>query len=606
MIERYPENETFIKQHTQVVLDKTTVKLPYMMMSMNKIKGSTGQGTAEIAKFIAKYRGPYVLSAKLDGMSALYTTESAVPHLYTRGNGTFGNQIDHLIPYLNLPTNKGIAIRGELIIREKLFKEKYGLEYSNSRNFVSGKVNKKHFDKADVDIIKDIDFVAYEVIKPANLKPSTQFEYLATLTPKPIIANNASISRPALDKDSIANVLIEWRKNYPYTIDGVICADDKVYDRTDSNPEHAFAFKMAFSFQEATVVDVLWEASKDGKLFPRVQIEPIGVGGVTVTYLSGKSARFIVDNKIGPGAIVRIVRAGDVIPDILKDNPTVKAATGSGLPKYDYEWLESGADIKLKDEDKSTNVTVQLKNISKFFKDLEVEGLGEANTKKLIAMGADSVPKILALTVKEFEKAENFKEKMATKVYKSIHSKVDSASLVDIAAASNIFGKGFGGLSIGKILKEQPDILTSSASDGVKIGLIQAIGGFGSKTGTAFVAAIPDFVKFLTACQMTYKLQTVDKAIDTAVDKAETINHALKGKIIVMSEFTNSPIKKAVLAAKLVALGVIIEETIKKTTDFLVMGEIKETSKMKKAMSIGMPKSNIMEVGDFITKYDVQ
>ena len=86
------------------------------------------------------------------------------------------------------------------------------------------------------------------------------------------------------------------------------------------NPDHAFAFKMMLSEQvaEAKVVDVIWTPSKDGYLKPRVQIEPIKLSGVTIEYATGKNAQFIEKNRIGVGAVIQIVRSGDVIPDIIK------------------------------------------------------------------------------------------------------------------------------------------------------------------------------------------------------------------------------------------------------------------------------------------------
>jgi NAD-dependent DNA ligase len=124
----------------------------------------------------------------------------------------------------------------------------------------------------------------------------------------------------SLSNKLLSEVLVDWRKNYKYEIDGVIVAHNKIYmERKNKNPEHAFAFKMVLMDQvvEAKVVNVLWSPSKDGYLKPRVQIEPVELGGVTITYATGKNASFIEKNKIGIGAIIELIRSGDVIP-ILK------------------------------------------------------------------------------------------------------------------------------------------------------------------------------------------------------------------------------------------------------------------------------------------------
>ena len=80
-------------------VEKNKAILPYQMGSMDKIKPDTN----EILNWTKKFKGPYVLSCKLDGVSGLYTTEGSTPKLYTRGDGKVGQDISHLIPYLNLP-----------------------------------------------------------------------------------------------------------------------------------------------------------------------------------------------------------------------------------------------------------------------------------------------------------------------------------------------------------------------------------------------------------------------------------------------------------------------------------------------------------------------
>ena len=63
------------------------------------------------------------------------------------------------------------------------------------------------------------------------------------------------------------------------------------------------------------------------------------------------------------------------------------------------------------------------------------------------------------MTIQDFMKVEGFKEKMSTKVYNSIHKKLDEVSLPNLMAASNIFGRGLGIKRIIAIIEEYPDIL---------------------------------------------------------------------------------------------------------------------------------------------------
>ena len=181
--------------------------------------------------------------------------------------------------------------------------------------------------------------------------------------------------------------------SYTYEIDGIIVADDNIHPRTSGNPKHAFAFKMVLSDQvaEAHVVDVLWSPSKDGYLKPRVQIVPVKLG-VTITYVTGFNGSFIETNKIGIGAVIMLVRSGDVIPYI---KSVSVPAEKPKMPDIKYIWNETHVDIMLKD--KSQDSTVLEKNITGFFKGLEVDGLG-GNVTKIVNAGFDSIPKVLHMS----------------------------------------------------------------------------------------------------------------------------------------------------------------------------------------------------------------
>ena len=149
-----------------------------------------------------------------------------IPKLYTRGNGYYGQSIDHLIRYLKLPKydkENNITIRGELIIKEETFKEKYGKTYANSRNFVAGLVNQKYLTEEKIEMIKDIDFVGYEVIFPRNKKASEQFNYLKSLDKELIVVEHiVDIREKQLTNQFLSEKLLELREKYEYTIDGII------------------------------------------------------------------------------------------------------------------------------------------------------------------------------------------------------------------------------------------------------------------------------------------------------------------------------------------------------------------------------------------------
>ena len=601
ILKKDPANALANDQQTQIKNDTTKVKLPYEMWSMDKIKPDTNA----LTKFKQTYKGPYVISAKVDGVSALYSTETGTPNLYKKGDGKFGFLINHLLPYLNLPTQKNITLRGELMIKEETFKLKYKGQFSNSRNFIAGLVNRKKLTQVEIDILQDIDFVAYEVIMPQNLKPSEQFNKLAELKVV-TVKNIQSIDYEQLTNDYLSNKLIEFRTTYEYSIDGIICIDDNLHDRKSKNPEHAFAFKMVLTDQviEAKVLDVLWSVSKDGLIKPRVQFEPVTIGGVTITYATGINARFIVDNNIGLGALVSLTRSGDVIPKITSVIVPAQKPIMPSTTEYDYVWNATNVDIVLKNVKSDPRVNV--KSITKFFKDLEIEGLGEKNIEKIINSGANTIHKIINLSLEDLMKVEGFQKKMATKIKTSMQKQVLEASIAKIAAASNIFGRGLAERTIQQILKAEPTILTSQASNEEKISKLSAIEGVGEKTAAQFVKAIPEFIEFITLIKPDFQTQAKEQAKEEQTKEEEAKEaHALKNKIIVFSDFDKtSKYTKKELEKKLAMFGPIIETTVKKTTNILIVGDILSNStKVENAKKIGTIE--IITLDDFLEKYAI-
>lgn len=573
--QKFPDNKVIKLIGAPIPVGKNKATLPYEMWSMDKIKPDT----KALENWKAKFNGSYVLSCKLDGVSGLYTTEGEKPKLYTRGDGKVGQDVSHFIPYLQLPSKKngedGFVIRGEFIIPKLVFEEKYKNSFANPRNLVSGIINQKTIDEK----IKDVHFVAYEVIVP-ELKPSDQFEYLKKLNIEIVL--NEKINSVELTNEFLSNLLVDWRKNYLYEIDGVIVSDDKVYPRKSGNPEHAFAFKMVLSdqFAEAKVVDVIWSPSKDGYLKPRVQIEPIKLGGVTIEYATGFNGAFISDNKIGIGAVIEIIRSGDVIPYIQK---VVVAADEPKMPNVLFKWNNTHIDVML--EDIQGDETVKEKNITGFFRGIGVEGLSGGNVSRIIKAGYDSVGKILHMSVDDLKSVEGFQEKTANKIHDGIKTKLAEASLVTIMAATNMFGRGFSDKKIELIVDAYPDVFNHQISDAEKVKKISEIKGMALKTAEAFVAKVDDFEDFLMETDLFYKLIEFEKIKKSGDVKHNVdVNNPLYEKTIVITGFRDDVLEK-----KLKQMGAKISTSVSKNT-YMVIAKDKndETSKIVEANKLGI------------------
>jgi len=541
---------------------------------MDKIKPDTGILTS----WMKEYLGDYIISGKLDGVSGMYTTEGDEPKLYTRGNGKVGQDVSHLIPKLRLPKNKDVVLRGEFIIKKDTFNTKYADKFANPRNMVAGIVNQKTQDER----INDIDFVAYEVIKPANLTPVEQMEHMASLDVH--VVHNETYK--TITNEILSGILVDWRNNDDYEIDGIIVANDKVYSRVSGNPKHTFAFKMVLSDQiaEAHVVDVIWSPSKDGYLKPRVQIMPVKLGGVTIKYATGFNAKFIEENKIGVGAIIQLIRSGDVIPKI---EAVTQPAEKAKMPKEEYLWNDTHVDIMLKNAE--NNGVVLMKNISGFFKGIEVDGLGDGNIKKMLNAGYNSVPKIIKMTQEDYLKVDGFKEKTATKLYDGIKEKVSNAPLHKLMGVSNKFGRGFGSRKTELIMKEYPNVLDENERNLEKL---QSIRGIEKKSAESFLSHVEEFIAFIKDCGLEYKSSEVPKPVEKNYDES----HPLFGKSILMTGFRDKE-----LETKIIDLGGKISSSVSKNTFAVLVKNLEEASgKVDKAKELGV---DVLTRDDFIEKY---
>jgi len=443
---------------------------------------------------------------------------------------------------------------------------------------VAGIVNHKTINES----VKDLQFVAYELIKPI-MKPSEQMDILSKLDIDRVLYKLEKI----LSNELLSKVLIEWRQNYMYEIDGIIVSNDGIYERKSGNPEHSFAFKMVLSDQvaEAKVVDVIWNPSKDGYLKPRVQIEPINLGGVCIEYATGFNGSFIHDNKVGVGSIIELIRSGDVIPHIRK---VILPATEAKMPSIPYKWNNTHIDVML--EDINADETVKEKNITGFFRGIGVEGLSSGNIARIIEAGFETVPEIINMSIDDFLIVNGFKDKTATKLYNGIREKMKQASLVSIMSATNIFGRGFSEKKLELIMDSYPHVLLSKETNSKKVTNIVTIKGMAEKTAESFVERIPNFIQFMQEAGL------VDKLSQNTSQEHVNTSHPLFGKTVVLTGF-----RDVLLQNELKKVGVKIGASVSKNTFAVLVKDILEdTGKAGDAKKLGIP---LITHEDFKNKY---
>ena len=595
--EKDPLND-FLNEVGAPIGDKEKVKLPYPMGSLDKIKPSTN----ELDKWKKTYKGPYVISDKLDGISAQLYISDKEKKLYTRGDGDYGQDISYLIEYLfdiskfpkeDLP----ISIRGELILSKKNF-EKVKDKFKNARNAVAGFVNSKKIDKT---LSKLVEFIGYTVITP-SLKQEDQMKFLKNFKGLKKVVEYKILKLDELNNENLSKYLQERRNSSNYEVDGIVVYDSSdIYKHTSGNPSYGFAFKSILSdqFAEALVVDVIWEASMDGYLKPKVQINPINLVGVTITYATAFHAKFVEENNLGPGSIIKIIRSGDVIPHILE---VIKPST-SGKPKMpdtEYIWDKNHVNILIKNINKSQYLNViKAKKMDYFFSVLGVKNISLGILNKLVENGYDNIIDILSADKEELEEIDGIGKKLIEKIFDNIDEIMENITLEKLMAGSHVFGTGIGEKKIKLIIKEIPNILNIKDKKELK-DLVLKIEGFSDISADKFVNNLDKFKIFFKELKEIYDLDYIEEKLKKK-DKQESLDKTKKIFDNIKIVFTGFRDKE--LEEKIEDMGGSVSTSVSSKTNIVVHADNeKSSSKLEKAIKLEI---KIMSKSEFLKKYNL-
>ena len=537
------------------------VDLPVHMGSMTNKKNED-----QISKWVIKYNDPidHVIMSKLDGISGLLEKNGPMIKLFTRGNGKQGKDITGLLEYIKIPdlsSYTNITVRGELLIKLDTYNKLKGEKGANSRSFVSGVVNSKKPDKTKAKLL---DFVAYELIHP-QCKISDQLKKMAKLGFN--VVKNLRIvekNKMPINFSTLEELLVKFKKESIYLIDGIIIRHNKNYMvNTSGNPDYAFAFKMVLEEQikEAKIVKVHWNVSKFGVLFPQIEIEPVNIAGNNIRYISGKSAKFIYDNKLGKGSIINVIRTCDVIPDV---HEIIKSSKSPDMPDMKYKWNDSKVNIML--EDISDNKEMNIKKIVDFFKTINVGNLGMGIVTTLYDNGYDSIKKVINIKYDDLLKIKGFKATISNKIINNIKTGLEKMTLIDLMNASNVFGKGFGDKNLTLLYSEIPDILELKNNKDL-YNKINNIKGFSDTKTKQFLENLDMFKKFLKELKLdTHNLRQYNKKVKNS-------------KNVVLTGFRDTSLTKI-----LDKRNIDVSDDINDNTIFVVTKDInKKSKKIEKA-----------------------
>ena len=565
----------------------TRVKLPIHMGSMDKVKPDTNK----LKNWLKKYNGPYVISDKLDGISIMvhYKPENPVPSIYTRGNGKVGSDASDLVNWMEFPkitSPNDVFFRGELLISKSNWSI-FEKTYKNPRNAVSGLIGglvsgKKIRGK----FLKLLHFLVFDVVTKELMNSSDQLAYAKSVG----FMTVHHTLYPDVTIKNLSDILISRRTESDYEIDGIIVMDNKVYPRPKSgNPKYAVAFKMVLEDQkaESTVQNVVWNVSKHGTLKPIVIINPVNIGGSKVQRVTGYNAKWIIDNNIGPGANVILIKSGDIIPKIIKvtKKPTHGVSMPEGKLGVDWEWAPGNVEARIKGH----NDDAEIQKILFFTTRLDIEGFKLGTIKKVYAAGFKTIPKILAMTIDDFLAIDGIQNKMAQKLYNGMRQRWVSATNIELLAAMNAFGQGISQKKIEPLLAAIPNLCDKDfkMSDAELTSKIIAIEGFSNKSALKIIENLNNCQKMLAAMPEKPKIKIVKEP--EVVELDITINRDVSKDVIIFSGFRDKQLTKV-----LISRGALFPTSLSKKVNLVVSKTPEKiTGKVAKAQKLCIPVMSI-------------
>tara|TARA_B100000767_G_scaffold101361_2_gene97323 strand:- start:259 stop:2181 length:1923 start_codon:yes stop_codon:yes gene_type:complete len=576
-----PKNSYFDKVGHSINTYDKKIELPYWMGSMNKKKTED-----EVIKWYKKYPGEVIISDKLDGKSFLLEITNKTKKLYSRGNGIEGKDISYILDYISIPdcqnvikSHEEIFIRGEILISKNNFK-KIKSEYANTRSFIAGITNLKKVNDDNKHNLKFIDLVCFEIISP-EMKTEEQFQKLIDLGFKTV--NNKKLD--SLNYEELKNTLIERREKSEYDIDGIIVCQNKLHQRNlDKNPKYAIAFKLDKEFAITNVKDIKWNLSKHGRLKPTVIIESVFLNNSNIDAVTGNNANFIVKNKIGIGAKLKIIKSGEIIPKIVE----VLEGKEPLMPDCDYKWNSTKKEILMLNVE--NNDEFKIKRITNFFKTIGVEHIGPGIFKKMFQHKINTINKILDVRKEELLLIPGIKEKSSDNIIKNINKILNfPIKMENIVAGSCILESGLGIKILEKILNKYPTIFTDNSK--LKIEDLISIPSIEEKTATKFLNKL-DEIRIFFKNHPRLKYDSFDSKKKKIIKKINKIDNKIHDKHFVITGKRDKTLIKMIEEK-----GGIIQTILNKKTDILITDDLESnSSKIQKAKQLNIM---ILDINEF-------
>ncbi len=388
----------------------------------------------------------YVCEPKFDGLSVEVIFEAGeLVRASTRGNGEQGELITdnvrtiHSVPLrLRGDFPEYLAVRGEVIMPLSGFQQlnrrrvEAGEDtFANPRNAAAGAA--RLLDSSEV-ARRPLDVFFYEIIDSSPIDIADEFEALDAFSRWGLKVDEHS--RRCEDLDAVERFYTELeaaRDDLNFEIDGMVikvnefAARDQLGMRARS-PRWALAWKFTPKKEITTLEDIVVQVGRTGKLTPVALLDPVDVGGVTVSRATLHNLEEVHSKDVRIGDHVRIQRAGDVIPEVVErietDDDGERAAPFD-MPDY---CPSCGAEVVREGPNhfcpNGMSCPAQLEGRIQHFaarNAMDIDGLGSETVDQLVDRGlVRAIPDLYELSVEQLVELDRFAEKSATNLYDNI------------------------------------------------------------------------------------------------------------------------------------------------------------------------------------------
>lgn len=395
----------------------------------------------------------YTAEPKFDGLAVeLIYEKGGLVQASTRGDGITGEDVTsnirtiadvplQLDAFEGKPLPTRLVVRGEVYIELEEFNqlnrqrsEEEESLFANPRNAAAGSL--RQLDPS-VTASRPLRIFLYGIAEAEGYEFKTQYEVLRTIQKWGLRVNlqNTRLCNGIEELLQYHQKMDEKRDSLDYEIDGVVfkvnslASQEKLGMRT-RDPRWAVAYK--FKPRQATtkLLDITVQVGRTGRLTPVAELEPVNIGGVTVSRASLHNQSEIDRKDIRKGDTVIVERAGDVIPQVVK--PIEDLRNGSEKKfKMPSKCPVCKSEVVMSDDKKSAqcpNIScpAQLRRGIEHFVSrdgLNIEGLGKKRVKQLMEEGLlTSIQSLFDIDVADLLEIERFGEASAEKLVAQIQS----------------------------------------------------------------------------------------------------------------------------------------------------------------------------------------